>query len=107
MGKQQVGGGASRLGHQVPHSYSALLAPYWETPTVRYPCAFGTHWRRVGVLTSSYRSPVAFFFLPSYRASFLLPFPSSMVMVLFFLVAVLMVLALVGLLLWFFFLGES
>ena len=52
--------------------------------------------------------PVAcLFFLPSYRASFLLPFPSSMAMLLFFLVAVLMVVTLVGLLLWFFFLRES
>ena len=52
--------------------------------------------------------PVAcLFFLPSYRASFLLPLPSSMAMAVFFLVAVLMVVALVGLLLWFFFLGES
>ena len=53
--------------------------------------------------------PVAcLFFLPSYRASFLLPYPSSMAMaVFFFLVAVLMVVALVGLLFWFFFLGES
>jgi hypothetical protein len=50
---------------------------------------------------------VALIFLPSYRASFLLPYPSSMVMVLFFLVAVLMVVALVGLLLWFFLLRES
>ena len=52
-------------------------------------------------------SPVAFYFLPSYRASLLLSFPSSMAMVLFFLVAVLMVVALVGLLLWFFLLRES
>ena len=67
-----------------------------------------THSRRVGVLPNSPLSPVAcLFFLPSYRASFLLPLPSSMAMVLFFLVAVLMVVALVGLLLWFFFLGES
>src|SRR5215207_6617137 len=48
-------------------------------------------------------SPVAcLFFLPSYRASFLLPLPSSMAMVIFFMVAVLMVVTLVGLLLWFF-----
>ena len=47
------------------------------------------------------------FFLPSYRASFLLPLPSSMVMVIFFMVAVLMVVALVGLLLWLFFLREG
>jgi hypothetical protein len=53
-------------------------------------------------------SPVAcLFFLPSYRASFLLPLPSSMAMVLFFMVAVLMVVALVGLLLWFFCLREG
>ena len=52
--------------------------------------------------------PVAcLFFLPSYPPSFLLPYPSSMAMVLFFSIAVLMVVALVGLLLWFFFLGES
>ena len=52
--------------------------------------------------------PVAcLFFLPSYRASFLLPFPSSMAMLLFFLVAVPMVVTLVGLLLWFFLLRES
>jgi hypothetical protein len=52
--------------------------------------------------------PVAcLFFLPSYRASFLLPFQSTVAMILFFLVAVLMVAALVGLLLWFFFLRES
>src|SRR5215217_3344453 len=55
-----------------------------------------------------HQSPVAcLFFLPSYRASFLLPLPSSMAMVIFFLVAVLMVVALVGLLLWFFFLREG
>jgi hypothetical protein len=47
------------------------------------------------------------FILPSYRAALLLPFPSGMEMVLFFLVAVRMVAALVGLLLWFFFLSES
>ena len=53
-------------------------------------------------------TPVAcLFFLPSYRASFLLPLPSSMAMVLFFMVAVLMVAALVGLLLWFFCLREG
>ena len=53
-------------------------------------------------------SPVAcLFFLPSYRASFLLPFLSSMAMVIFFLVAVLMVVAFVGLLLWFFCLREG
>jgi hypothetical protein len=64
-------------------------------------------WRRVGVRTSSPLSLVAsLFILPSYRASFLLPFPSSMAMVLF-LVAVLMVVTLVGLLLWIFFLRES
>ncbi len=52
--------------------------------------------------------PVAcLFFLPSYRASFLLPFPSSMAMIVFFLVAVLMVVTLVGLLLWCFFLRGS
>ena len=52
-------------------------------------------------------SPVACFFLPSYRASFLPPYPSSMAMVIFFFIAVLMVVALIGLLFWFFFLSES
>jgi hypothetical protein len=67
-----------------------------------------THSRRGGVLPNSPLSPVAcLFFLPSYRASFLLPLPSSMAMVIFFLVTVLMVLALVGLLLWFFCLREG
>jgi len=48
---------------------------------------------------------VAFFFLPSYRASFLLTFPRSMATdFVFFLAAILMVVALIGLLLWFFFL---
>jgi hypothetical protein len=44
----------------------------------------------------------------SYRASFVLPFPRSMVPdFVFFVVAVLLVVALIGLLLWFFFLRES
>ena len=42
-----------------------------------------------------------------YRASFLLPFPRSMTTVVFFLVAILMVVAPIGLLLWLFFLTES
>ena len=59
-------------------------------------------------LVHSPLGPVAcLFFLPSYQASFLLPYPISMAMAVFFLVAVLMVVALVGLLLWCFFLGES
>jgi hypothetical protein len=49
---------------------------------------------------------VALFFLLSYRASFLLPFPRSMAMVVFFLAAILMVVALIGLLVWFFFLWD-
>jgi hypothetical protein len=50
---------------------------------------------------------VALFFLPSYRASFLLPFPRSMATdFIFFVVAMLMVLALTGLLVWFFFLWD-
>jgi hypothetical protein len=57
-------------------------------------------------LHTSHQSPVAFFFLPSYRASFLLSFPRSMATLVFFLAAILMVVVLIGLLLWFFFLWE-
>ena len=76
-------------------------------PPLLYSLAFWTLCQRVGVFTNSRVSSVAFIFLPSYRASFLLPFLISMAMVLFFFVAVVMVAALVGLLLWFFFLSES
>jgi hypothetical protein len=66
---------------------------------------FATGSRGVGGLTPPI-SPVALFFLLSYRASFLLPFPRSMAMVVFFLAAILMVVALIGLLVWFFFLWD-
>ena len=67
---------------------------------------FATGSRGVGGLTPPI-SPVALFFLPSYRASFLLPFPRSMATdFIFFVVAMLMVLALTGLLVWFFFLWD-
>ena len=56
---------------------------------------------------TSHQSPVAFFFLPSYRASCLLAFPRSMATDFgFFLADILMVVALIGLLLWFFFLWD-
>jgi hypothetical protein len=51
-------------------------------------------------------SPVPSLFLPRYRTSFSLAFP-SMEMLVFCLVAVLMVVTLIGLLLWFFFLRGS
>jgi len=96
-GKQEAQGGVSRFEHQVPRSYSTSL-----------PASFLNSLARVGVRTNSQVSPVASLFtLPSYRASFLVPFPSSMAMVIFVFIAVLMVVTLVGLLLWFFFLSES
>jgi hypothetical protein len=57
---------------------------------------------------TSHQSPVAFFFLPSYRASLLLSFPrrSMATDFVFFLAAILMVVDLIGLLLWFFFLWD-
>jgi hypothetical protein len=57
-------------------------------------------------LTNLHLCPVACLFLPSYRTAFLLPFP-RLAKVGSFLIAVLMVVTLIGLPLWFFFLRGS
>ena len=84
----------ARLAHRLEQYLLLLCGP-----------ATGSRW--VGGLTNSLQSPVTcLFFLSIYRASFMLPLPSSMATIIF-MVAVLMVVALVGLLLWLFTLRES